>query len=250
MHPHEGPGSRRIELRDGRVVKGRWPRASSPCWRRSSRTSTAATTWKRRAPSTSTVPRRGPVGRSGRLAVGPAVGPRHRAGDLLVHERGPGHLCVCWSGRTHLPRRPGRRLLARFGRQGKDEVTVRTAMSHRAGLASLDPDFTLGEVLAWEPVIRAIEEQRPHHPPGAGHVYHAFTYGWIVGEIIRRSHGMLPGERLPTRHRGPAGAARGSACPPRRELGRLDGTAPSDEDSSRPVRRRGCARRTPSSIGA
>lgn len=81
-----------------------------------------------------------------------------------------------------------------FAQSGKGGVTVRMAMSHRAGLASLDPDFTLGEVLAWEPVIRAIEVQRPHHPPGEGHVYHAFTYGWIVGEIIHRVTGMLPGE--------------------------------------------------------
>ena len=73
-------------------------------------------------------------------------------------------------------------------------MTVRMAMSHRAGLASLDRDFTLGEVLAWEPVIRGIEVQRPHHPPGAGHMYHALTYGWIVGEIIHRVTGMLPGE--------------------------------------------------------
>lgn len=81
-----------------------------------------------------------------------------------------------------------------FGQGGKGEVTVRMAMSHRAGLASLDRDFTLGEVLAWEPVIRGIEVQRPHHPPGAGHMYHALTYGWIVGEIIHRVTGMLPGE--------------------------------------------------------
>lgn len=81
-----------------------------------------------------------------------------------------------------------------FGQSGKQDLTVREAMSHRAGLASLDPDFTRSQVLAWEPVIRAIEKQRPVHQPTAGHVYHALTYGWIVGEMIRRITGMMPGE--------------------------------------------------------
>jgi CubicO group peptidase (beta-lactamase class C family) len=58
---------------------------------------------------------------------------------------------------------------------------------------------TVGEValadgvLAWEPVIRAIGAQRPSHPPYAGHLYHAMTYGWLLGEVIRRVGGVMPG---------------------------------------------------------
>ena len=66
-------------------------------------------------------------------------------------------------------------------------------MSHRAGLPSLDRDLSRAEVLAWEPVVRAIEAQRPYAPPSAGHLYHALTYGWIVGEVIRRVTGRTPG---------------------------------------------------------
>jgi CubicO group peptidase (beta-lactamase class C family) len=80
-----------------------------------------------------------------------------------------------------------------FGAQGKGAITLRQAMSHRAGLPSLDRDLTRAEVLAWEPVIRAIEDQRPYAPPSAGHLYHALTYGWIVGEVIRRVTGRTPG---------------------------------------------------------
>jgi CubicO group peptidase (beta-lactamase class C family) len=80
-----------------------------------------------------------------------------------------------------------------FAAQGKAAITVREAMCHRAGLASLDADLTREDVLGWEPVIRAIETQRPHHPVDAGHLYHALTYGWILGEVIRRLTGAMPG---------------------------------------------------------
>lgn len=80
-----------------------------------------------------------------------------------------------------------------FAGHGKSDITVREAMSHRAGLASLDVDLTRAEVLAWNPVLRAIEAQRPLHPPYAGHLYHALTYGWLLGEVIRRTGGAMPG---------------------------------------------------------
>jgi len=80
-----------------------------------------------------------------------------------------------------------------FASHGKSAITVRDAMCHRAGLPALDIDLTKDEVLAWDPVIRAIEAQRPIHPTDAGHLYHALTYGWLVGEVIRRVEGMTPG---------------------------------------------------------
>jgi CubicO group peptidase (beta-lactamase class C family) len=80
-----------------------------------------------------------------------------------------------------------------FGRRGKESLTVRDAMSHRAGLPALDVDLTRDDVLAWDPVIHAIEEQPPLLAPAAGHFYHAMTYGWILGEVIRRVTGLTPG---------------------------------------------------------
>lgn len=83
-----------------------------------------------------------------------------------------------------------------FARAGKSAITVREAMSHRSGLATLDADLTAADVAAWTPVIRAIEGQRPAHEPSAGHVYHTMTYGWILGEVIRRVTGATPGAWL------------------------------------------------------
>ncbi len=80
-----------------------------------------------------------------------------------------------------------------FATADKGSITVRDVMSHRAGLAALDVDLTLDAVLAWEPVIRAIEAQAPRHRVSEGHVYHPMTYGWLVGEVIRRITGLTPG---------------------------------------------------------
>ena len=83
-----------------------------------------------------------------------------------------------------------------FGAHGKEHVTSRELLSHRAGLAALDRDVSLADVAAWAPVIRAIEAQAPLWAPGSGHLYHAMTYGWLVGEVIRRITGLPPGAYL------------------------------------------------------
>ena len=80
-----------------------------------------------------------------------------------------------------------------FAKAGKQRITVRDAMAHRAGLAYLDTDLTLDDVVAWDPVIHAIEAQAPHHAPADGHAYHASTIGWLLGEVIRRITGLSAG---------------------------------------------------------
>ena len=80
-----------------------------------------------------------------------------------------------------------------FAQAGKESITVRHALAHRAGLAYLDTDLTLDDVAAWDPVIRAIEIQSPHHAPEDGHAYHASTVGWLIGEVVRRITGRSPG---------------------------------------------------------
>ena len=80
-----------------------------------------------------------------------------------------------------------------FAQAGKQRITVRDAMAHRAGLAYLDTDLTLDDVVAWDPVIHAIEAQAPHHAPADGHAYHASTIGWLLGEVIRRITGLSAG---------------------------------------------------------
>jgi len=80
-----------------------------------------------------------------------------------------------------------------FAAQGKGEIPVRWVLCHKAGLAAVDGDLTLEEVLAWDPVVAAIAAQAPNWKPGTKHGYHARSFGWITGEIIRRITGRSLG---------------------------------------------------------
>ena len=81
-----------------------------------------------------------------------------------------------------------------FKAAGKADIPVRWLLCHKAGLPYVDAELTLDEVLAWDPVIRALEAQAPVWEPGTAHGYHATTYGWLVGEVIRRVSGRSVGQ--------------------------------------------------------
>jgi len=93
-----------------------------------------------------------------------------------------------------------------FAQAGKEEVTVADLLSHRAGLAWTDGSLTYDQALAWDPVIEALERQAPSWPPGTAHGYHATTYGWLVGEVVRRISGRSLGTYLRQEVAGPLGA--------------------------------------------
>ena len=76
-----------------------------------------------------------------------------------------------------------------FAAAGKADIPVSHLLSHQAGLAWTDGTMSTDEALAWDPVIRALEAQAPAWEPGTRHGYHATTYGWLVGEVVRRVHG-------------------------------------------------------------
>jgi CubicO group peptidase (beta-lactamase class C family) len=80
-----------------------------------------------------------------------------------------------------------------FGEAGKEETRVRWLLSHQAGLPGIDVPLTLEETCAWAPVIRALEGQKPLWEPGTRQAYHALTYGFLVGEVVRRVAGKTLG---------------------------------------------------------
>lgn len=92
-----------------------------------------------------------------------------------------------------------------FGRNGKEDMPVSYLLSHQAGLAWVDGTLTAEEALSWEPVIEALENQTPNWKPGTAHGYHATTYGWLVGEVIRRVAGRSVGTYLRDEIAGPLG---------------------------------------------
>jgi CubicO group peptidase (beta-lactamase class C family) len=80
-----------------------------------------------------------------------------------------------------------------FAKNGKETMPVSYLLSHQAGLAWIDGEMTPEEALSWDPVIAALADQRPAWEPGSQHGYHATTYGWLVGEVIRRIVGKSVG---------------------------------------------------------
>ncbi len=81
-----------------------------------------------------------------------------------------------------------------FGQAGKSAITVRQLLTHEAGLAGVDEPLPDGAALDWDYMIGALERQTPNWPPGEGMGYHAITYGWLVGEVIRRISGRSCGQ--------------------------------------------------------
>jgi CubicO group peptidase (beta-lactamase class C family) len=92
-----------------------------------------------------------------------------------------------------------------FAVAGKAQIPVRWLLSHRAGLPVIDHPVPLDALLAWDPMTAALAAQRPVWEPGTAHGYHGRTYGWLVGEVIRRVSGRSAGTFFAEEIAGPAG---------------------------------------------
>src|SRR3954454_9187406 len=80
-----------------------------------------------------------------------------------------------------------------FAAEGKGDIPVRWLLAHRGGLPTVDAHLTPSELCAWQPIIEALAAQRPYWEPGTAHGYHALTYGWLVGEVVKRVDGRSIG---------------------------------------------------------
>jgi CubicO group peptidase (beta-lactamase class C family) len=80
-----------------------------------------------------------------------------------------------------------------FGQAGKDLIPVRWLLTHQSGVVAIDEPISMEDIAAWDPVIHKIERQAPAFTPGTATGYHASTYGWLVGEIVRRAAGRSVG---------------------------------------------------------
>jgi CubicO group peptidase (beta-lactamase class C family) len=116
---------------------------------------------------------------------------------VLVYSATKGVTAVCANlliERGQLdPDEPVARYWPEFAANGKDAITVRQALSHQAGLPLVEGIFTLDEALAWTPIVEQLARQAPIWEPGTKHGYHMRTYGWIVGELVRRVTGRTIG---------------------------------------------------------
>ena len=88
---------------------------------------------------------------------------------------------------------PVARYWPEFAQFGKEQIPVLFLLSHQAGLPATDATLSPEEVQAWDPVIAALEAQAPFWEPGTAHGYHAVSYGFLVGEVVRRVTGRTLG---------------------------------------------------------
>jgi CubicO group peptidase (beta-lactamase class C family) len=92
-----------------------------------------------------------------------------------------------------------------FAANGKGDITVAQVMSHQAGLPYVDRSLSLSEILAVDPIVEALAAQAPVWEPGSTHGYHALTYGWLAGELVRRVDGRSIGTYFRDEVAGPLG---------------------------------------------
>ena len=80
-----------------------------------------------------------------------------------------------------------------FAQSGKDTIPFRMLLNHQSGLAAVREPLAPGDFNDWEKMTTLIARQTPFWEPGTRHGYHAFTFGWLVGEVVRRVSGKSVG---------------------------------------------------------
>ncbi|MFB7779342.1 serine hydrolase domain-containing protein [Streptomyces bauhiniae] len=93
-----------------------------------------------------------------------------------------------------------------FKAAGKERTLVRDLLAHRAGVPVLDRPLTPAEAADPDLGAAAVAAQAPVWEPGTDHGYHAQTYSWLTGELVRRVSGRPVGEFIASEITAPAGA--------------------------------------------
>ncbi|MEM8705281.1 MAG: serine hydrolase domain-containing protein [Actinomycetota bacterium] len=83
-----------------------------------------------------------------------------------------------------------------FAAEGKDEVRIRHALSHLAGLHEFRPVIDHETMFDWDTCCARLAAQPLIDPPGQRFAYHAFTQGFLLGEVVRRLTGQTMGDWL------------------------------------------------------
>ncbi|MBC6460585.1 serine hydrolase domain-containing protein [Actinomadura sp. HBU206391] len=102
---------------------------------------------------------------------------------------------------------PIARLWPEFGAHGKQGVTVRHALAHTAGVPGLPADTRPEDLCDWDKMCAVIADAEPWWEPGTRTGYHAQSYGYILGEVIRRVTGRPISQVLREEVAGPLGVA-------------------------------------------
>ena len=88
---------------------------------------------------------------------------------------------------------PVARYWPEFAQAGKGDLPVRYLLSHRAGLPAVRAPLPPEAMFDWETMTNALAAQEPWWEPGTQHGYYAITYGFLLGEVVRRITGKTLG---------------------------------------------------------
>jgi len=83
--------------------------------------------------------------------------------------------------------------VARYWPGFRDDVLVRHVVSHASGLPGLRRGFAARELLDGRRLASELAREDPFYPPGTRLAYHAFTFGWLCDELVRRVDGRSVG---------------------------------------------------------
>lgn len=100
-----------------------------------------------------------------------------------------------------------------FAAGGKADLPVRYLLSHQAGLPAVAKPLAQDVLFSWEGMTSALAEQEPWWKPGEKHGYHALTFGWLVGEVVRRVSGRSVGTYVKEEIAEPLGVEFYIGCP-------------------------------------
>jgi CubicO group peptidase (beta-lactamase class C family) len=93
-----------------------------------------------------------------------------------------------------------------FAAQGKARIKVRHLLSHTSGVSGWEQPVTFDDVFDWDKSTAMLAAQAPWWEPGTASGYHSFTYGHLIGEVIRRITGQRLGEFFASQIARPLGA--------------------------------------------
>lgn len=112
---------------------------------------------------------------------------------------------------------PVARYWSEFAARDKETLPVRWLLSHQAGLPAVSKPLPEGALYDWETMTSALADQKPWWEPGTRHGYHALTFGFLVGELVRRVSGKTVGNYFRENVAGPLQADFHIGLPPEEE---------------------------------
>jgi CubicO group peptidase (beta-lactamase class C family) len=88
---------------------------------------------------------------------------------------------------------PVTELWPEFGQHGKEQVTTRMMLDHSSAVPALREKVKDDGPYDWSYMTERLAAEEPFWKPGTRNGYHGFTFGWTVGEMVRRASGKSLG---------------------------------------------------------